>query len=79
MTLDTVIMLVGAAIAALPFLGFPQRWDSVIVFLLGVVVVGLGVAVRRRGVKAGLRPIAKKTDAFVESKAMPAHAPEDQA
>lgn len=49
MTLDTIIMLAGALVALLPFLGFPESWDMVIFFLLGVLVIGLGIAVRRRG------------------------------
>ena len=48
MTLDTLIMLAGSLIALLPFLGFPSSWDTAIFFILGVVVIGLGIAVRRR-------------------------------
>lgn len=48
MTLDTIIMLAGALVALLPFLGFPEGWDKVLFFLLGALVIGLGVAVRRR-------------------------------
>lgn len=49
MTLDSLIMLTGALVALLPFLGFPESWDMVIFFLLGVLVIGLGIAVRRHG------------------------------
>lgn len=48
MTLDTLIMLAGSLVALLPFLGFPNSWDTVMFFLLGVLVIGLGIAVRRR-------------------------------
>lgn len=48
MTLDTLIMFVGAMVALLPFLGFPNSWDKVILFLLGVFVIALGILVRRR-------------------------------
>ncbi|MBM3260884.1 hypothetical protein FJY93_00525 [Candidatus Kaiserbacteria bacterium] len=48
MTLDAVIMLVGAIVAILPFLGFPSSWDSVLYFILGVIVIALGIVVRRR-------------------------------
>ena len=48
MTLDTLIMLAGVLVALVPFLGFPSSWDTVIFFLLGVIVIGLGIAVRRR-------------------------------
>ena len=52
MTLDTVIMIFGAFVAALPFLQFPQDWTSFFSFVAGIVIIGLGIAVRRRGVKA---------------------------
>ena len=48
MTLDSLIMLAGALVAILPFLGFPNTWDSVIFVVLGVIVVLLGIVVRRR-------------------------------
>lgn len=49
MTLDGVIMFVGVCIALLPFLGFPLIWDNVILVFLGILVIALGIAVRRRG------------------------------
>jgi len=48
MTLDALMMLVGALVAVLPFLGFPGGWDRVIFLILGVIVIALGIAVRRR-------------------------------
>lgn len=48
MALDTFIMFVGTAVAVLPFLGFPNSWDTVLFFILGVLTIGLGVVVRRR-------------------------------
>jgi hypothetical protein len=48
MTLDTLIMLAGAFVAVLPFLGFPNSWDTVLLFLAGIFVIVLGIAVRRR-------------------------------
>lgn len=47
MTLDASIMAAGVAVAIVPFLGFPSSWDRVIFFILGIVVVSLGIAVRR--------------------------------
>lgn len=49
MTTDTLIMLSGAVIALLPYLGFPNSWDSVFLLLLGFLVIALGITVRRRG------------------------------
>jgi hypothetical protein len=49
MTLDTVIMAFGAFVVVLPFLQFPQDWTDFFAFVAGVVIIGLGIAVRRRG------------------------------
>lgn len=48
MTLDALIMSAGAFVALLPFLGFPNNWDRVLLLLAGLFIVGLGVVVRRR-------------------------------
>ena len=65
MTLDTLIILAGALVAVLPFLGFPNSWDTVLLFLLGISIVGLGLMVRRRiGNASEPRGSA---DTFVES------------
>lgn len=47
MTLDTLIIFAGAFVAALPFLGFPSSWDTVLLLLAGVLIIGLGVTLRR--------------------------------
>jgi uncharacterized membrane protein len=48
MTLDTLIMFAGAFVAVLSFLGFPNSWDTALLFLAGVFIIGLGIVVRRR-------------------------------
>jgi hypothetical protein len=48
MSLDALIMLAGAIVAALPFLGFPHAYLQWLLFALGVFVCSLGVAVRRK-------------------------------
>lgn len=48
MTIDTLIMLSGAFVALLPFLGFPNSWDTVLFVIVGIVVIGLGIVVRRK-------------------------------
>ena len=48
MSLDALIMLAGGFVAVLPFLGFPSSWDTVFLFIIGVIIIGLGVIVRRR-------------------------------
>lgn len=48
MTLDSLIMLAGAFVAILPFLGFPSSWDKALLVFIGICIVGFGIAVRRR-------------------------------
>ncbi len=48
MTLDALIILSGGIIALLPFSGFPVAWDHAILFIIGLCVIALGIAVRRR-------------------------------
>ena len=48
MSLDALIMFAGAVVAALPFLGFPRSFLQLILFVVGVCVFALGIAVRRR-------------------------------
>jgi hypothetical protein len=48
MSLDAVIMLVGALVAVIPFLGFPVSWDTMLFFALGIITIGLGIVVRRQ-------------------------------
>lgn len=48
MTLDTLIMLSGVAVAIVPFFGFPPSWSMPILVILGVFILALGIVVRRR-------------------------------
>ena len=47
MTLDALIMLAGALVAFLSVAGFPPSFYKPMFFVLGVIVVGLGIIVRR--------------------------------
>lgn len=71
MTLDALIMLLGAFVALLPFLGFPVSWDSVILVICGVLVIFLGIIVRRRGLIRRIRAPRKSASAYVESAPQP--------
>ena len=51
MTIDALIMLAGAFIIIEPQLGFPTTWDMALLFVAGAFIVGLGIAVRRRGLR----------------------------
>ncbi|HUO56015.1 MAG TPA: hypothetical protein VMU27_01075 [Candidatus Paceibacterota bacterium] len=64
MSLDALIMLAGALVAVMPFLGFPLSWQVWIIFLLGVIIIGLGIAVRRKGAQV---PERKQSRGYVES------------
>ena len=48
MTIDALIMFSGAFVAVLPFLGFPNSWDTFFFFAAGVFIIALGIVVRRR-------------------------------
>ncbi|MDR3570868.1 MAG: hypothetical protein P4L81_01575 [Candidatus Pacebacteria bacterium] len=65
MTLDTVIMLFGAFVAVLPFLQFPQDWTDFFAFVAGIIIIGLGIAVRRRGLRHNLA--ADQAQLFTEA------------
>lgn len=41
-------MLAGAFVVVAPFLGFPTELLRVLFFVAGVVVIGLGIVVRRK-------------------------------
>lgn len=62
MTLDAVIIAFGAFVALLPFLQFPLDWSNFFAFIAGIVIVGLGIAVRRRGL--GHNPASDQTKLF---------------
>jgi cytochrome c-type biogenesis protein CcmH/NrfF len=49
MTIDVLIMFLGAFVAISPFLGFPLQWDTVLLAVAGVIIIALGIMVRRRG------------------------------
>ena len=76
MTIDALIMLSGAFVAVLPFLGFPNSWDTFFFVFAGVLTIALGIVVRRRlarkATAEGLGRSEKKTDTsaqFAESAA----------
>ena len=61
MTLDTLIMLAGAFVALLPFLGFPNSWDTILFFVAGLFIVALGILVRHRHGSAGQRGLESQS------------------
>jgi hypothetical protein len=72
MTLDTLIIGAGAFVALVPFLGFPNDWDTALFLLAGIFVVGLGIVARRkRGAEETLARLSaqagKRAATFTES------------
>ncbi|MDP3965375.1 MAG: hypothetical protein Q8Q13_01080 [bacterium] len=67
MTLDALIMLAGAFVAVLPSLGFPNSWDTVLLFLAGIFIISLGIVVRRRGGKTSQPTPPKNGNVVVEN------------
>ena len=67
MTLDALIMLAGAFVAILPFLGFPNNWDTVLLFIAGVLIIVLGIVVRREKNTGDGTPTQHNGDTFVEN------------
>ncbi|MFZ2555753.1 MAG: hypothetical protein WAZ27_02770 [Minisyncoccia bacterium] len=66
MTIDALIMAAGAFVAILPFLGFPIKWDSVLLVVVGTIIIALGIVIRRRGVRR-TPPLVRTPQTFVES------------
>ncbi len=66
MSLDALIMLAGAFVAVLPFLGFPNSWDSALLFLAGIFIISLGIILRRREGRAPHTAPPQKEDAFAD-------------
>ena len=64
MTIDALIMLSGAFVAALPFLGFPNSWDTFFFLAAGAFTIALGIIVRRR--LGQTRRIPQKEELSVE-------------
>ena len=72
MTIDALIMFSGAFIAVLPFLGFPIKWDSILMVAAGIIVIALGIIVRRRGLGRKTVPNRANGSTYVENSPQPA-------
>ena len=70
MTLDALIIFAGSFVAVLPFLGFPSSWDRVLFLLAGIFVIGLGIALRRRGYPEKKEP---QNEIFVDEQTVSTH------
>lgn len=78
MTLDALIMLSGALVAVLPFLGFPNSWDKVILVVTGIFIIALGIVVRRRGAAPAAHREVRDAH-FVDTRPAPQPEPHENA
>lgn len=71
MSIDSLIMFSGVFVAVIPHLGFPQSWDTVLISAAGILIVALGIVVRRRGLKS--REQSRDGEALSASVFVPRH------
>lgn len=57
-------MLLGTWVLLLPFLGFPGTWDKWLLVATGIILIGVGIAVRRASPARGH---AQRRDSAQES------------
>ncbi len=67
MTIDTLIMLAGGFVAVLPFLGFPNSWDTALLFIAGGLIIALGIVVRHERNTEDGASTRHSGDTFVEN------------
>lgn len=68
MSKNAIIIVLGFIVAAMPFLGFPSTWETIILVLLGVSLAVLAFLLRQDMLHAGSRPhVPAARDVYVES------------
>ena len=70
MSKNTAIIVTGALVLVTPYLGIPSDWKTVIFVAVGIIIIIIGLSLRRDGNGAGIQT-GKKTDTFVENGAKP--------
>lgn len=73
MTLDALIMLAGAFVATLPFLGIPNSWDAGLFLAAGIFVIALGIVVRRRDTRVFTAPAHAEHTEYVHASQTDVH------
>ncbi len=68
MTLDALIIFSGTLVALVPYMGLPRVWDDRLLVVLGLLIITLGIIVRRRKRRPKLT-----SEAFVESAPQNSH------
>jgi len=65
MSKDAIVIVLGLVVAAMPFLGFPSTWETVLLVALGVSIAVLVFLFRREMFEREHRP--KQTRAALEA------------
>lgn len=78
MTRESFILILGAIVAATPFLGIPGSWKQYILVASGVLIVIVSYQLRRAAFFRSIETSdgERRADAFVESKALEEHTAE---
>ena len=58
----------GILVAVIPLLGFPNSWDKVILFLIGVSIFYLAFRIKRRNPSVKPRLARKKASTFADNR-----------
>ncbi|HEY4502290.1 MAG TPA: hypothetical protein VJH21_00470 [Candidatus Paceibacterota bacterium] len=76
MTKDLMVIALGVWVAIVPFLGFPNQWDTIIFIISGLFIVALVLLLRRDLVKYVERIKSQrieKTEHVFEESVVPKH------
>ena len=80
MTKDLMVIALGVWVAVVPFLGFPNRWDTIIFAVSGILIITLMLLLRRDLVRYVARiksERVEKTEHVFEESTVPKHAEGD--
>lgn len=76
MSKDTTLVVLGVWITFLPYLGIPSSWKTTLFVLTGLILVLLGLAMRRDALRRGARREAHRP--FVENTDVHSTTPPDR-
>jgi uncharacterized membrane protein len=60
---DVFIMLLGVWVAILPFLGFPGSWDRILLLISGIIIISIGISLRREQSRKDTVSVNKPSEA----------------
>ena len=53
MSKEVSLIILGVLVAVLPYLGFPGSWRTIMLVVLGVLIVSIGILMRRETLSRG--------------------------